>query len=416
MPQPVWKIDATKLTQMRRERGLSPEDVAGRMGVSARLIHYYEAGTHSPSVSRLGDLALALECAPDDLTTGVRGEASLVDLRYAVGLTAASVAERLRGGPVGHGHFIDYRRIRDLEEGRKVAGGMLRDPEASGLLASALAEMYGVPTRVLMDAWMRSRPDDVPPKLPSRERKRPSVRAAEIWEDLNERQRVYLTACYQEDQEVARQVTAARAVGLGRRIPATEWRKIPFTIKADPEFTGYTALQDRLRVLGEHDAGAGQTFKALATRGLVVVSEDQVEVFPLGFVPRVRVELTRLGRACARAGLGETLPPRRPAHLLSEWLWSSLMKVASAEPDGLSEDDMWGKSKFYLGTGYRPQGPRGGGSRGLIDEFPVTEGEGEEAFVREYRWRLTDAGRQHITQHRDTYQGMYPNIPIVELT
>ncbi|CCK31991.1 hypothetical protein BN159_7612 [Streptomyces davaonensis JCM 4913] len=73
---------------------------------------------------------------------------------------------------------------------------------------------------------------------------------------------------------------------------------------------------------------------------------------------------------------------------------------------------MWGRSKFYLGTGYRS---RGGSSRGLIDEFAVTEGEGEEAFVREYRWRLTDAGRQHITQYRDAYRGMYPNVPIVEL-
>lgn len=262
---------------------------------------------------------------------------------------------------------------------------------------------------------MRSRPDDVPPKPSSKGRTHPSVRAAEIWEGLNERQRIYLTACYQEDQEAERQVTAARAATSGKRIPAAEWRRVPFTIKADPEFTGYTALQDRLRVLGEHDAGAGQTFKALATRGLVVVSEDQVEVFPLGFVPRVLVELTRLGRACARAGLGEALPPRRPAHLLSEWLWSSLMKVASAEPNGLSEDDMWGRSRFYLGTGYRPNGPRGAGSRGLIDEFPVTEGEGEEAFVREYRWRLTDAGRQHITQYRDAYRDMYPNVPIVEL-
>ncbi|MFG2996558.1 helix-turn-helix domain-containing protein [Streptomyces sp. NPDC048340] len=412
MPQPVWKIDSAKLTKVRQERGLSPGDVADRMGVSDRMIHYYEAGVHSPSVSRLGDLALALGCTPADLTRGPRGEASLVDLRYAAGFTAASVAARLQEDPAGHGHVIDYRKIRDLEEGRKVAGKILRDPEVSGLLASTLARMYGVPPRVLVDAWMRSRPDDVPPKLRSRGSEHPSVRAAEIWEGLNERQRIYLTACYQEDQEVERQVTAARAAGSGKRIPAAEWRKVLFTIKADPEFTGYTSLQDRLRVLGEHDAGAGQTFKALAARGLVVVSEDQVEVFPLGFVPRIRVELTRMGRACARVGAGEDVPPRRPAHLLSEWLWSSLMKVASAEPDGLAEDDMWGKSKFYLGTGYRPHGGR---SRGLIDEIPVREGEGEDAFVREYRWHLTDAGRQHIAQHRDTYQGMYPNILVVEL-
>ncbi|WP_175412589.1 helix-turn-helix domain-containing protein [Streptomyces sp. TRM64462] len=152
MPQAAWKSDATKLAKVRKERGLSPEDVADQMGVSARMIHYYEAGVHSPAVSRLGDLALALGYAPDDLTADPRGEASLVDLRYSAGLTAASAAARLRGDQAGYGQLIDQRKIRDLEEGRKVAGKMLQSPEASGLLTGALARTYGVPPRVLMDA------------------------------------------------------------------------------------------------------------------------------------------------------------------------------------------------------------------------------------------------------------------------
>lgn len=116
------------------------------------MIHYYEAGVHSPSVSRLGDLALALGCAPNDLIASPRGEASLVDLRYAASLTAARAPACLRGDPAGHGQLINYRKIRDLEKGKKVAGKMLRDPETSGLPAGALARMYGVPPRVLMDA------------------------------------------------------------------------------------------------------------------------------------------------------------------------------------------------------------------------------------------------------------------------
>ncbi|CCK31992.1 hypothetical protein BN159_7613 [Streptomyces davaonensis JCM 4913] len=131
---------------------MSPEDVADRMGGVCPVIHYYEAGVHSPSVSRLGDLALALGCAPDDLIASPRGEASLVDLRSVAGFTTASVAARLRGDPASHGQLIDHRKIRDLEEERKVPGKMLWDPETSGLLASALARMYGVPPRVLMDA------------------------------------------------------------------------------------------------------------------------------------------------------------------------------------------------------------------------------------------------------------------------
>ncbi|MFE2562107.1 hypothetical protein ACFXGT_40125 [Streptomyces sp. NPDC059352] len=46
---------------------------------------------------------------------------------------------------MGHGQLVDCHKIRDLEEGRKVAGKMLWDPETSGLLGGALARMYGRP-------------------------------------------------------------------------------------------------------------------------------------------------------------------------------------------------------------------------------------------------------------------------------
>lgn len=232
-----------------------------------------------------------------------------------------------------------------------------------------------------------------------------------MWNELNARQRAYLVACFREDQEAEADAQLKRAAGRRPGV-AAHWRKLPFTVKADPAFTGYTEIQERLRESGEHDAGAGATLQALARRGLLEVTEDQVEVFPLGFVPRVLVQVTRQGRACARAGLGEPAPARRPANLLSEWLWRNLVKVATAGDDGLPEDSLWGKSRFYLGTGFRP---RGAMSRGYIDNVPIREGSGGEAYVREYRWRLTDAGRQHIAEHLEKYREVYPGVPTEQL-
>lgn len=231
-------------------------------------------------------------------------------------------------------------------------------------------------------------------------------RPERIWDELNARQRAYLVACYRQDQEAEAAAQLRHAAGQDPG-PPSRWRKVPFTVRADPAFTGYTQLQEQLRAQGHHDAGAGATLHALTNRDLVEVSEDQVEVFPLGFVSRVLVELTRLGRACARAGLGERQPARIPAHLLSEWLWRNLVKVAQAGPAGLPEVDLWGRSKFYLGTGYRPGG---GSSRGFIRLTAVREEADAESYVKEFRWQLTEEGRRHFLDLRETYAGLYPDV------
>jgi hypothetical protein len=231
-------------------------------------------------------------------------------------------------------------------------------------------------------------------------------RPARIWNELNVRQRAYLAACYRQDQEAEAGARARHAAGQDPG-PSSQWRKLPFTVRADPAFTGYTQIQEQLRAEGYHDAGAGATLHALTNRGLVQVTEDQVEVFPLGFVPRVLVELTRLGRSCARAGLGERQPARLPAHLLSEWLWRNLVKVAQAGPAGLAEADLVGRSKFYLGTGFRPQGTP---SRGFIDQTAVREEAGAESYVKEFRWHLTETGRRHLMDYRETYAALYPDV------
>ncbi|MEY9943928.1 hypothetical protein [Kitasatospora sp. GAS1066B] len=227
-----------------------------------------------------------------------------------------------------------------------------------------------------------------------------------MWEGLNIRQRAYLLACFHEDREAELRARAARAAFRDPG-PASAWRKLPFSMKTELPFADYTTIQERLREEGHLDAGAGATLHALARGGLLEITEDRVDIPQVGLVHRVLVELTRAGRACARAGLGIAPTPRRPAHLLSERLWRNLARVAEAGTDGRPEGAMGGTSRFYLGVGYRPNGRP---SRGYIDSFAVRVEKGRGTFVLEYRWRITEAGRQHINAHRSEYQSRYPAV------
>lgn len=232
-----------------------------------------------------------------------------------------------------------------------------------------------------------------------------SVSARARWDELNERQRAYLSVIYREDQAAERARAAiGRAAG-----PETNWRNLPFVVKAPLGMAGDTAIQRALRAAGVHDAGAGSSLTALERRGLVTTSMDAIDLPPFGQVARVLVALTRIGRACARAGLGEKGSSRPPAGLLSEWLWRRLVDVALAEPEGVAEDGVLDRAKFHLGVGY---GPAGRPSRGYIDCVPVMEGAGDAEYAREYRWRLTDAGRRHFAEQVEAYRELYPTVEV----
>jgi hypothetical protein len=211
-----------------------------------------------------------------------------------------------------------------------------------------------------------------------------------------------MTAIFHEDQR--RERDARSGTARSRRVGgAAAWRRIPFTVHADPVFTGYTELQGALRDGGHLDPGAGATLRALARRSLVVVWMDQVQVAPLGFVPRTLVELTRFGRAVARTGVRAPVVARRPAHLLSEWLWHSLLAVAAAGDGGLPAESLAARARFYLGTGYRPQGRP---SRGYIDLIVAEDHGVGRGPVAERRWVLTDSGRAHLAVHHSEYLSM----------
>lgn len=406
MPLPLRTIDSSRLVARRVELGLTRAALAARVGVSSRMIFFYEEGRHTPTPPRLEQLATALGCGVEALTGTPRGQETLVDLRYAAGLTLDRVAELLRTSPVGRELCVSAPKISALENGRRVRGRRWQEPEAMGRLLAPLAKAYGVPVRMVLDAWMRTRPDEPAPALVNTRRQGSSQSAMATWESLNERQQIYLGEIMRDDRMTETEMWMRRV----QRLPvprAVEWRKLPLALRAAPSAVGYTRLQERLRQKGVHDPGAGQTVHALERRGLLVVTEDFVEHPAVGKVGRVLVQLTRRGRAAARAGLGEPREPAPAAHLLSEWLWGVLARVAAAEPAGLEDDRLAGRSLFFIGVGYR--GKAGGQpSRGLVDSVPVMAPGG--THVAEYRWRLTRLGRRHVVEYLDVYRELYPNI------
>lgn len=370
------------------------------------MIFFYEEGRHTPTPARMEQLAAALGCGTDALT-GVRlGNESLVDLRYAAGLTLEKAAKALRLTKVGDELRISAVKLSAMESGRTVLGRRWGQPEVLGRLVIALGTVYRVPVRVALDAWVRSRPYDATPLVEQVHRGEPSKAAVEAWDALNERQRIYLGEIMRDDRMTETEMWMRRV----QRLPvprASQWRKLPLALDAPPSVAGYTRLQERLRQSGVHDPGAGATVHALARRGLVRVSQDTVDVSGVGAVSRVLVEITRAGRAAARAGLGEPLDTPNPAHLVSEWLWTVLVRVAAAEPEGLPDDQLAGRSLFFLGVGYRPKAA-GAPSRGFIESVPLMAQGG--THVAEYRWRLTLSGRRHVRDYLEAYRELYPAV------
>ncbi|GGM66562.1 hypothetical protein GCM10011608_59820 [Micromonospora sonchi] len=394
------------LVARRMACGFSRRDVAALVKLSPREVFLYEEGLRAPSPIQMERLADAVGCRPDELIDIELGRETLADLRFAVGLRLIDAAELVGRSRVVRDLGVSAETLSALECGESISGQGWDDPVVTGRLLASLAKIYGVPTRMVLDAWMRTRPTEPAPLVEAPGRGGPSRSAVAAWASLNERQRVYLGEIMRDDRMTATEMWMRRL----QRLPvprASEWRRLPLALKAAQAQTGYTRLQERLRRRGVHDPGTGGTVHALARRGLVVVTEDVIDHPVAGEVVRVLVEITRRGRAAARAGLDEPADVDHQPHLLSEWLWGVLVRVAAAEPEGLPEDRLAGRSLFFLGVGYR-NAVGGPPSRGLIESVPVLAAGG--THVEEFRWRLTDLGRHHVVSFADLYRHRYPRV------
>lgn len=408
VPLPLRTISPRRLARLRKEAGLSRADLAQLIGVSTRMVFFYEEGRHTPTPQRLQQLAKALGCDADVLTGVRHGEEGLVDLRFAAGLTLDQTVAQLRRTLVGRQLCISAPRLSCLEKGESVTGRNWDDAEVVGRLPAALAKVYKVPVRMVADAWTRARSGE---PAPTPVRKRPPVSVSEgsgsrAWKALNQRQRAYLAEILRDERTTESEMWLRRVHRLSVP-PATEWRSMSLALRAPAQVVGYTRLQERLRRRGIHDPGVGPTVHALERRGLVVTSKDTVSYPTAGQVVRIRIAMTRQGRAAARAGLGEDAESPPAALLLSEWLWGVLARVLRAGPDGLDRDELSGRAPFYLCVGYKSSS-RGRPSRGFIDEVPVVAQDG--SHVTGYRWKLTPLALRHVGEHLAEYRRRYPRV------
>ncbi|MHA4819997.1 helix-turn-helix transcriptional regulator [Streptomyces aculeolatus] len=400
MPQQSFSPQA--LAYWRSMRGLRVDELAQAVGVTERAVQHWEAGTHVPAGRAFGKLLRALGCDAQDLFAGERGRETLGDLRRDAGLSAAEACRAIARKDGGAAFRPERRKLRELERGQAVRNRMWGTPEGAGQLVRLLAQVYGVPERVVMDAWRRTRPADVVPVLPQRVVKKEAPAAQQqVWDALNGRQRTYLTCIFQQDQEAEEDQRHRRRLGgAGRR--AVEWRRMDLALYAPPELVGHTRIQSLLRQAGVHDPGAGSSVAALERRGLVMTYRDRVHVQGLGEVRRTRVELTRHGRAVTRQALGVVREKGPPSPLMSRWLWRILVRVALAGSEGV-DGSLAGRGPHFLAVGRSPGGKSP--SRGFIElRHPDGAGHGP------YRWFVTESGLRHILDHRDSYRELYPDV------
>lgn len=171
---------------------------------------------------------------------------------------------------------------------------------------------------------------------------------------LNDRQRHYLLAAYQLDQ----QLEAAHKKDYLRGVvtPAAEWRAMPYGrwqhfLEKPP--TKLRQLIEAQQAAGQQrlvDPGSGSTWKALAERGLVEVEERTITKGPEQYsLPHIL--LTREGRKLVRQLTGEVRPmvprkvkPPQPEGLLTAQQWFALVRVYEPDFEGLPADDEQGLS------------------------------------------------------------------------
>jgi transcriptional regulator with XRE-family HTH domain len=87
--KPVDASIGQRLRELRLDRTMSRRELARRLGVTQRMVRYYEAGWVHMSIERIGQCAKALGCQSADLLTKIND----VPMR---GMPAATAPDRSR--------------------------------------------------------------------------------------------------------------------------------------------------------------------------------------------------------------------------------------------------------------------------------------------------------------------------------
>lgn len=74
---------ATRLTAARKQRGLTQQELADRVGIHVTQVRRYEAGTSAPTLDVLRNIAISLSATTDSLVFGEDERGPDDDLRLA---------------------------------------------------------------------------------------------------------------------------------------------------------------------------------------------------------------------------------------------------------------------------------------------------------------------------------------------
>lgn len=218
-----------------------------------------------------------------------------------------------------------------------------------------------------------------------------------LWQELNERQQLTLTAIYHVDQKVESEEAARWRLGWEKR-PAAVWRSLRY-----PDLNGHeTFLHKLLRKAGVIDEGLGSTLQALERRQLCECNYYQVR----GKSELLSVKLTTTGRAVARAGLGESAPKKPPKGQLKPRQWEALCTAYQAGENGIDSGASLGD---YAGFSWRWTWLRlqdyYGTDKGLVKEVDYWKnGKHSTKLV------ITPAGVEFYRQQWEQYHTLYPDV------
>lgn len=243
--------------------------------------------------------------------------------------------------------------------------------------------------------------------------------AADLWQELNERQQRYLKLIYIVDRETEEYERGAWNRGQRSR-PAALWRWHRY----GQTQWGSTRLKGLIQDAGLIDSGTGSTLAALERRKLIKCRSDG----SLGAIDgvstaKVDIQITMLGRKVVRAALGILLPKKLPSGTLQSWQWEAIAACYHAGYWGLRQtfcsgcyggikwktwlrlrDYKWGslveEYARYIFETYR---------RYDWGEWKEVEGWNHHRYIR-----LTPYGRNFYHNNWATYKQLYPDVEAVE--
>ena len=225
------------------------------------------------------------------------------------------------------------------------------------------------------------------------------------WAELNERQRQYLQAIYETDQEQEADERGAWKRGGSPR-PAAVWRWMEYGVFDGVGSTLYMKLYLRKLI----DEGTGSTFNALEARGCIRCKytykrrdgdRETLERF-------LMLQITKEGRALVRSATGaQAYRPGAPG-TLREWHWKAMVEAWKARPAGVqSENGYYGHIGWN--TWLRLRDFKAGA---LVEEYR-TGGLylAHVGYSTDLHWiRLTPFGEQFYRENWQCYWALYPEV------